>query len=166
MGGRHDGNSVASGLSRTPCVGALSRTSTTWNCGLPKAKERRSSFDPGHLYRSHRGADFDGPYRRRRLQGLRLIVTERNNQALPAHYPVEYQRLRRDPGLIASAVEDMLRYDSPVQMLMRFGQHDTEVGGTRIESGAIVAVMFGAANRDPAQFPEPERFDVARSRND
>src|SRR6266481_114149 len=91
MGGRHDGNSVASGLSRTPCVGALSRTSTTWNCGLPKAKERRSSFDPGHLYRSHRGADFDGPYRRRRLQGLRLIVTERNNQALPAHYcgPIE-----------------------------------------------------------------------------
>ena len=43
---------------------------------------------------------------------------------------------------------------------------DTEVGGTRIESGAIVAVMFGAANRDPAQFPEPERFDVARSPND
>jgi cytochrome P450 len=83
-----------------------------------------------------------------------------------ARNPVEYQRLRRDPALIASAVEEMLRYDSPVQMLMRFAQHDTEVGGTRIESGAIVAVMFGAANRDPAQFPEPERFDVARSPND
>ena len=56
--------------------------------------------------------------------------------------------------------------DSPVQMLMRFAQHDTEVGGTRVESGAIVAVMLGAANRDPAQFPEPERFDVARRLND
>src|SRR5712692_4408694 len=47
-----------------------------------------------------------------------------------ARNPAEYQRLRRDRALIASAVEEMLRYDSPVQMLMRFAQHDTEVGGT------------------------------------
>ena len=60
----------------------------------------------------------------------------------------------------------MLRYDSPVQMLLRFAQRDTEVGGTRIEAGAVVAVIFGAANRDPAKFSEPEQFDVAREPND
>jgi cytochrome P450 len=78
----------------------------------------------------------------------------------------EYQRLRRDPALIPPAVEEMLRYDSPVQTLMRFAAQDTEVGGTPIEKDALVAVLFGAANRDPAQFPEPERFDVARTPND
>jgi cytochrome P450 len=83
-----------------------------------------------------------------------------------ARNPGEYQRLRRDPALIPPAVEEMLRYDSPVQTLMRFAAQDTEVGGTRIETGAVVAVLFAAANRDPAQFPEPERFDVARTPND
>ncbi len=83
-----------------------------------------------------------------------------------ARNPAEYQRLRRDPGLIPSAVEEMLRYDSPVHTLMRFARQDIEVGGTRIETGAMVAVLFGAANRDPSQFPEPARFDVARKPND
>jgi len=83
-----------------------------------------------------------------------------------ARNPDQYQRLRRDPALIPSAIEEMLRYDSPVQMLLRFAQRDTEVGGTRIEAGAVVAVIFGAANRDPASFSEPERFDVAREPND
>ncbi|HEY6420475.1 MAG TPA: cytochrome P450 [Candidatus Binataceae bacterium] len=83
-----------------------------------------------------------------------------------ARNPAEYQRLRREPALIPSAVEEMLRYDSPVQTLMRFATADTEVGGTRIETGAFVMVLFGAANRDPAQFPAPERFDVARAPND
>jgi cytochrome P450 len=83
-----------------------------------------------------------------------------------ARNPAEYQRLRRDPALIPSAVEEMLRYDSPVQTLMRFATQDSDVGGTRIETGGMVAVLFGAANRDPAQFPEPERFDVARKPND
>src|SRR5580658_1058258 len=83
-----------------------------------------------------------------------------------ARNPAEFQRLRREPALIPSAVEEMLRYDSPVQTLMRFATADTEVAGTAIEAGAFVLVMFGAANRDPAQFPEPERFDVARTPND
>ncbi len=83
-----------------------------------------------------------------------------------ARNPAEYMKLGRDPSLIPSAVEEMLRYDSPVQMLMRFATCDTEVAGTPMEKGSTAFVMFGAANRDPAQFPEPERFDVARSPND
>ena len=83
-----------------------------------------------------------------------------------ARNPEQYERLRSDPALIPSAVEEMLRYDSPVQTLMRFATRDAEVGGTRIDLGTMVTVMFGAANRDPAQFPQPDRFDIARSPND
>ncbi len=83
-----------------------------------------------------------------------------------ARNPAEYQRLRRDHTLIPSAVEEMLRYDSPVQTLMRFATMDTKVGGTPVEPGGLVAVLFGAANRDPAKFPEPERFNIARTPND
>ncbi|HYL59590.1 MAG TPA: cytochrome P450, partial [Candidatus Acidoferrales bacterium] len=83
-----------------------------------------------------------------------------------ARNPAEYQRLRGDRTLIPSAVEEMLRYDSPIQTLMRFATTDTTVSGTPVESGALLAVIFGAANRDPAQFPEPERFDVGRTPND
>ena len=83
-----------------------------------------------------------------------------------ARNPGEFRRLRNDPGLIPSAVEEMLRFDSPVQTLMRFATTDTDIGGTRVEKGMLVATMFGAANRDPAQFPDPDKFDVARTPND
>ncbi len=83
-----------------------------------------------------------------------------------ARNPGEYERLRRDPSLIPSAVEEMLRYDSPVQTLMRFAAENTGISGTPVETGAMVAVIFGAANRDPAQFPEPDRFDVGRTPNE
>jgi len=83
-----------------------------------------------------------------------------------AHFPEQFARMRADRSLIPSAVEEMLRYDSPVQSLVRFATKDTEVGGTAIEKGAMVQVMFAAANRDPLQFPEPKRFDVSRAPND
>ncbi len=83
-----------------------------------------------------------------------------------ARNPGEFERLRTDPALIPSAVEEMLRYDSPVQTLMRFAANDTEIGGTPVETGAMIAVLFGAANRDPVQFPDPGKFDVGRAPND
>jgi cytochrome P450 len=83
-----------------------------------------------------------------------------------AQNPGEYRRLRDDRTLIPSAIEEMLRYDSPVQSLVRFATADVDVGGRRIEKGAMVSVIFAAANRDPAQFPEPDRFDVTRTPND
>ncbi len=83
-----------------------------------------------------------------------------------ARNPAEYKRLRRDHTLIPSAVEEMLRYDSPVQTLMRFATMDTNVGGTPVERGGLVAVLCGAANRDPAKFPEPEGFNIERTPND
>ncbi|MFN2503298.1 MAG: cytochrome P450 [Acidimicrobiales bacterium] len=80
-------------------------------------------------------------------------------------HPDQLQRLRDDPSLIRSAVEELLRYDSPVQFTARITTSDVEVGGEAIPAGEQVIVLVGAANRDPAQFPEPDRLDLSRAEN-
>jgi len=79
--------------------------------------------------------------------------------------PGELERLRAEPALLRSAIEEMLRYDSPVQATVRIPVEEIELSGQRIPPGALVVVGIGAANRDPAVFPEPDRFDVARTDN-
>ncbi len=76
--------------------------------------------------------------------------------------PEALAALRGRPEAMPDAVEEMLRYDSPVQGLVRFARNDVEIGGKQISAGDIVICMLGAANRDPAQFPDPERFDIDR----
>jgi pimeloyl-[acyl-carrier protein] synthase len=70
--------------------------------------------------------------------------------------------LARDPSLIPGAVEEMLRYDGPVQMTSRFAYEACHVGGKDVARGAMVLLLLAAANRDPRVFPDPERFDVRR----
>jgi cytochrome P450 len=77
-------------------------------------------------------------------------------------HPGELQRLRDDPSLIRSAVEELLRYDSPVQIAGRGARADAVVGGQRIAAGEPMMLLVGAANRDPAQFADPDRLDVGR----
>jgi cytochrome P450 len=77
----------------------------------------------------------------------------------------QLDRLRAEPALLEPAVEELLRFDSPVQATVRVATADVELGGQRIEAGAIVACGIGAANRDPDAFPEPDRLDVARADN-
>jgi len=79
--------------------------------------------------------------------------------------PDQWRRLQADPSLVESAVDEMLRYEGSVQMTSRIVDHDLEFRGQRFEEGQVVLVLLGAANRDPAQFPDPERFDVARRPN-
>lgn len=81
-------------------------------------------------------------------------------------HPAELRRLRADPALIDGAIEEALRYESPVQRTVRVAQADVELGGKTIPKGALVVAAIGAANRDPARFPEPDRFDVGRRDND
>ena len=80
-------------------------------------------------------------------------------------HPDELSRLRADPSLICSAVEELLRYDSPVQMRVRVARETVEIGGRRIAKGQRVLILVGAANRDPARFPDPDRLDIARPDN-
>jgi cytochrome P450 len=70
--------------------------------------------------------------------------------------------LRAEPDRWPNAVEEMLRIDSPVQRTGRVAVRDTEVAGERVAAGRFVITMLGAANRDPAVFPDPDRFDVTR----
>ncbi len=79
--------------------------------------------------------------------------------------PDQLARLRREPQLMASAVEEMIRYDSPVHSTVRVARKDTNIGGTEVAARSIVMVLLSAANHDPLQFPEPDRFDVARQPN-
>ena len=76
--------------------------------------------------------------------------------------PDQWQKLRAEPRLVPNAVEEGLRYESPVQMLGREAAEDVAVGGIPVSKGEHVMVLIGAANRDPAVFPDPDRFDVTR----
>ncbi|HET9014549.1 MAG TPA: cytochrome P450 [Thermomicrobiaceae bacterium] len=80
-------------------------------------------------------------------------------------HPEELARLRRDPELIRTAIEEVLRFESPVQSTTRVARERIEIGGQTIAAGDGITVLFGAANRDEAVFPEPGRFDVARQPN-
>lgn len=78
----------------------------------------------------------------------------------------EYRRLRADRDLLGTAVDEMLRWWSPVMRFRRTATVDTELGGVRIRAGDKVVVWFSSANRDERAFGDPDRFDVARSGND
>ena len=88
-----------------------------------------------------------------------------NGMLALGRHPGELERLRREPQLVRSAVEEMLRFDSPVQLTSREALEAGELGGVPIEAGLEVNLSLAAANRDPAQFEDAERFDVARAPN-
>jgi cytochrome P450 len=72
-------------------------------------------------------------------------------------------RLREKPELILNFVEEVLRLDAPVQGLFREPKQDMEIAGVKIPKGSVVVLKWGAANRDPAQFPNPDSLDLSRS---
>jgi len=80
-------------------------------------------------------------------------------------HPEQLSVLRADPGLIRGAIEESLRHEPAVLSINRLCVEDTELSGTRIPKGRFVHAMVASANRDPALFPEPERFDIRRSPN-
>ena len=82
-----------------------------------------------------------------------------------SHHASEKERLIDQPELIKTAVEEMLRYESSNQLGNRMIVEQVELGGFAMPAGTPVTLCIGAANRDPAQFPDPERFDIARNPN-
>jgi len=77
-------------------------------------------------------------------------------------HPEQLERLRAEPALLDNAIEEMLRFDSPVQATVRVITETTRLGDHDLAPGALVVTGIGAANRDPEVHPEPDRFDVAR----
>ena len=80
-------------------------------------------------------------------------------------WTAERQRLIREPSLIHGAIEEFLRFESSNQLGNRISTTATEVGGVALPPDSRVTLCIGAANRDPAQFPDPDRLDIARSPN-
>ena len=79
--------------------------------------------------------------------------------------PDELERLRRDPALVKSAVEETLRWASPVAHFARTATVDTELHGQKIRKGDVVALIYASANRDEDVFEDPFRFRIDRSPN-
>src|SRR4051794_25609990 len=79
--------------------------------------------------------------------------------------PAELARLRAEPALLAPAVEELLRFDGPIKVIIRWVVEPTEIGGRRIEPGRRVHLVLSAANRDPARFADPGTVDLARRPN-
>lgn len=75
------------------------------------------------------------------------------------------ERLVEQPALVASAVEEMLRFDAPLHLFHRYAREDLDIGGVAVPQGGTVGLLYGSANRDPEAFAEPDRFDIARSPN-
>ncbi|WP_329243684.1 cytochrome P450 [Streptomyces sp. NBC_01478] len=78
------------------------------------------------------------------------------------HHPDAAKRLRERPDLIPAAVEELLRYDAPVQLMLRRARHDLDLAGRTVAEGQTVLLVCGAANRDPAVFPDPHVLDFER----
>ena len=91
------------------------------------------------------------------LIGNGLLALLRNRDQL--------ERLRDDPSIAERAVEELLRYDSPVAMTSRIATEETEIGGKRVRAGDFLVLSIAGANRDPEQFPDPDRLDIGREEN-
>ena len=77
-------------------------------------------------------------------------------------HPHQMQHLRNHPGLLDAAIDELLRYDSPVQLNGRCAREGVELGGKRIRAGDVVISVIGAANRDPEVFENPDALDIGR----
>lgn len=84
--------------------------------------------------------------------GVRLFLT----------HPEELAKLKADPSLAGPAVEEVLRYDSPVDITSRIASHDMEVGGCPVKQSQVFTVSLRGANRDPSMFEAPDKFDITR----
>jgi len=80
-------------------------------------------------------------------------------------HPEELRMLQEDASLIPAAIEELLRYESPIQYTARLAPEDTEIGGQRIGKRQAVMAVIGAANRDPDRFSDPDRVDIHRAEN-
>jgi cytochrome P450 len=100
------------------------------------------------------------------MAGLEATVNVVGNGVLALlRAPEQWRRVVADPALVPSCAEEMIRYDSSLQLFERTATRDVELAGTPVAAGQKVAALLGAANRDPAVFEQPDRFDAGRTPN-
>ena len=80
-----------------------------------------------------------------------------------ARNPDQWDKLRQDRSLVRNAIEEVVRLNTPIKTLSRLVEDDVEVGGTTLPKGSRTMMMFGAANRDPSKFEDPDAFDIERN---
>ena len=88
-----------------------------------------------------------------------------NGMVALLHRPDELARLHADISLVPTAIEEMIRYDAPLQLFERTAREPVQLGDVTVPAGGKVAALLGAANRDPAAFPDPDRLDITRTPN-
>jgi cytochrome P450 len=139
------------------------------------ARRRRSPTNDliSTLIRAESGEDVMGPDEVRTFVPLLLIAGNEATTHLIANaalvllsHPHLLDRLRKEPGFASCLVEETLRYDAPVQMVLRRATARVQIAEARINEGDILGVLLGAANRDDRQFPAAERFDADRAASD
>ena len=125
--------------------------------GLVQAEERGDSLNEAELISTIFLLIVAGHETTVNLIGNGMLALLRHRDQL--------RRLQQDPTLIGSAIEELLRYDGPVQRTARIPSEDVTIGGRTIARGEMVMPFIGAADRDPVQFPEPDRLDIGRADN-
>jgi cytochrome P450 len=123
---------------------------------LMLAKEGGDKLSEGELYSNTIFLMVAGHETTTNLMGTAILNLLRN--------PPQMQLLRSDPSLMANAVEEFLRYDSPLQFALRMALEDVQLGSATIKKGDVVYLILGAANRDPSHYPDPDRLDITRQR--
>ena len=124
---------------------------------LVAAEEQGDAFSEEELYSMFVLLQVGGHETTTNLIGNGLLALLQN--------PEQMHLLGENPSLIAPAVEEFLRYDGPIQMTARIAMEDLEIDGQWVSKGEYIVLYIGAANRDPAQFSDPDRLDIARQEN-
>ncbi|NER25382.1 MAG: cytochrome P450 [Symploca sp. SIO1C2] len=93
------------------------------------------------------------------------VNTIGNGMLALLQHPDQMDKLKQEPEIIDTAVEEILRFDSPVQMATRIANESLKIGGQTIQKGENIHLCLGSANRDPAEFSNPDQFDVLRQKN-
>jgi cytochrome P450 len=137
---------------------------------------RRKQVEPGddlitRLLERHRAGEFDEV----QLHSLIMLLVVAGHEVITnllgnavaslLRFPDQRARLRAEPELMPTAIEEFIRFESPIQAVWRIAQEELEIDGVRVPERRAVTVLIGAANNDPAQFADPRRLDVGRSDN-
>lgn len=137
---------------------------------------RRKRAEPGddlitRLLERQRDGEFDEVQLRTLIMMLMIagheVITNLVGNAVAAllRFPDQRTRLRKEPELMPTAIEEFVRFESPIQSAWRIAQEDLEIGGVRVPARRAVTVQIGAANNDPVQFADPRRLDLGRADN-